>query len=195
MGYDRYLAICHPLRYTSIMDYKFQIQLVTSTWLVAFIVVIFFVLLICNLHFCGPRIIDHYFCDVDPLLKLSCLDPSTVKLTNFILTILFAVVPFSFILFTYISIFISIFGISSNIGKQKAFSTCSSHLIVVSTYYGTIITVYMIPSKAQSYNINKFTSLLYTTGTPFLNPIIYSLRNHDLKIVVMKYIYNSLTRN
>ncbi|KAM8972637.1 olfactory receptor 6B1-like [Pelodytes ibericus] len=184
MSYDRYLAICDPLHYTSIMDFRLRSQLVLCSWLLGLLTISVIIFLVCSLQFCGPHIIDHYFCDFAPLLELSCSDYSTVKLVDVVLGIPFALVPFFFILFTYISIFITILGISSTVRKQKSFSNCSSHLIVVSAYYGTIVTVYMAPSKGQLFNINKVLSLLYTMGTPFFNPIIYSLRNQDIKIAL-----------
>ncbi|CAH2272525.1 olfactory receptor, partial [Pelobates cultripes] len=186
MSYDRYLAICNPLQYTSIMDHRVQIYLVVSTWFLAFLAVLSIVYNVCNLHFCGPNIIDHYFCDLAPLLQLTCSDSTTFELISYVVTVILAVFPLFFILYTYISIFITIFGISSNVGKQKAFSTCSSHLIVVCMYYGTLIVVYMAPSKGHSFNVNKVISLLYTMGTPLLNPIIYSLRNQEIKRAAIK---------
>ncbi|KAM8972642.1 olfactory receptor 1E16-like [Pelodytes ibericus] len=188
MSYDRYLAICHPLSYITIMDLRLSLQLVIWSWLLAFMLLIFFIIvLLFNLEFCGPQIIDHYFCDLSPILKLSCTDPNFVEIADFIIAIPFVVVPFFFILSTYILIFITIFRISSTIAKQKAFSTCSSHLNVVSTYYWTIISIYMMPSKGQSFNVNKVISLLYTTGTPFFNPIIYSLRNLEIRKALEKF--------
>ncbi|CAH2272523.1 olfactory receptor 9K2-like, partial [Pelobates cultripes] len=186
MSYDRYLAICDPLHYIIIMDPRLRVQLALWSWLLACMVMVFIAFLICNLQFCGPHLIDHYFCDIAPVLDLTCSDHTIVDFSYFILAILFALIPFSFILFTYISIFITVSQISSSSGKQKAFSTCSSHLMVVSTYYGTLITIYLVPSKGRSYNVNKIISLLYTMGTPFCNPIIYSLRNQEIKTAVMR---------
>ncbi|KAM8972582.1 olfactory receptor 6B1-like [Pelodytes ibericus] len=188
MSYDRYLAICNPLHYIAIMDIRLCLQLVIWSWLTSLMVMLVIVFLLFNLEFCGPHIIDHYFCDLAPILKLSCTDPTFVELADIILAIPFVVVPFFFILATYILIFITIFRISSTIAKQKAFSTCSSHLNVVSTYYGTIIIIYLMPSQSHSFNVNKVLSLLYTTGTPFLNPIIYSFRNLEIRKALMKYI-------
>ncbi|KAM4749332.1 olfactory receptor 6B1-like [Rhinophrynus dorsalis] len=186
MSYDRYLAICNPLYYSSIMDFGLFLSLVVGSWVVSFMVAFLIVLLVCNLQFCGPFTMDHYFCDLSPLLELSCSDHSIVLLVDVILSIPFTIFPFLFIMFTYISIFITILGISSDIGRRKAFSTCSSHLIVVSIFYGTLTTIYMVPSKGHPYNFNKLISLLYTTGTPFFNPIIYSLRNQEIKIALTK---------
>ncbi|KAM8972650.1 olfactory receptor 10A7-like [Pelodytes ibericus] len=194
MSYDRYLAICNPLHYISIMDLRLRVQLVFWSWLIACLVLLFTIFFVCNLQFCGPNIIDHYFCDLEPILELACSDHTIIDLTYFVLAIVLALFPFFFILYTYISIFITITQISSTRGRQKTFSTCSSHLIVVSIYYGTLIAIYMVPSTGQPFHINKVISLLYTMGTPFFNPIIYSLRNQEIKRAV-KYVYMVLTRN
>ncbi|XP_075433837.1 olfactory receptor 11A1-like [Ascaphus truei] len=186
MSYDRYLAICNPLRYTSIMDLRLSLHLVTWSWLIAFMLILSMLIRLFQLQFCGPHIIDHYFCDFDPLLELSCSDTSIVKLEEFILTLPLTVFPFVFITSTYVSISLTILRIPSTTGRQKAFSTCSSHLTVVGTYYGSLITVYMMPSRGHSFNINKVLSLLYTVGTPFFNPIIYSLRNQEIKAALIK---------
>ncbi|KAM8972639.1 olfactory receptor 6B1-like [Pelodytes ibericus] len=190
MSYDRFLAICNPLKYCSIMDFRLCFQLALWPWIVGLFTMIIIVFLVGNLQFCGLKIIDHYFCDLAPLLELSCSDYTILELIDFISAICFVLLPFFFILFTYISIFITIAGISSTVGKQKSFSSCSSHLIVVSTYYLTLITIYIAPSKGQSFNINKIISLLYTMGTPLFNPIIYSLRNQEIKLALMRYNSN-----
>ncbi|KAM8972649.1 olfactory receptor 10A7-like [Pelodytes ibericus] len=194
MSYDRYLAICNPLHYISIMDLRLRVQLVFWSWLLACIVLSFVIFFLCSVQFCGPNTIDYYFCDIEPILELACSDHTIIDLSYFVSTILFGLIPFSYILFTYISIFITITQISSTRGRQKTFSTCSSHLIVVSIYYGTLIAIYMLPSRGQQYNIKKLLSLLYTMGTPFLNPIIYSFRNQEIKRAV-KYVYKVLKRN
>ncbi|KAM8972648.1 olfactory receptor 1E16-like [Pelodytes ibericus] len=193
MSYDRYLAICNPLHYTSFMDLRLRIHLVLWSWLLTCMIALLLVILIHNLKFCGSSIIDHYCCDLVPLLELSCSDTTFVKLVDYVFAIIFSLLPFFFILFTYLSISITIFGVSSTGGKQKAFSTCSSHLIVVSTFYGTLITIYMVPSKGQLFNVNKVMSLLYTMGTPLFNPIIYSFRNQEMKRALIKYITNIST--
>ncbi|OCT59581.1 hypothetical protein XELAEV_18001003mg [Xenopus laevis] len=166
MAYDRYLAICSPLHYVSIMDFRLCLYMSLCSW--------------------GPFDIDHYLCDFTPLLKLSCTDYKAVELTEIILTIPFMLLPFCFIIDTYVSIGLAILRISSTEGRHKAFSTCSSHLIVVCMYYGTVIIVYMVPSKGHNFNTNKILSLLYTVGTPFSNPIVYSLRNNEIKVALWK---------
>ncbi|XP_053319997.1 olfactory receptor 11L1-like [Spea bombifrons] len=193
MSYDRYLAICRPLHYTSIMSFNLYFQLILSSWLLACIVAFILAAHVSALQFCG-HVIDHYFCDLGPLLELSCTKHPLIELIDFVLTIPCVAVPFFFIIFTYVSIFITILGISSSLGRQKAFSTCSSHLTVVCAYYGTVIIVYMAPSQGLSFNINKVLSLLYTVLCPFFNPIIYSLRNRDIRIHLNKFILRSLGR-
>ncbi|OCT90855.1 hypothetical protein XELAEV_18019472mg [Xenopus laevis] len=188
MSYDRYVAICNPLRYGSIMNIKLCLSMSLRCWGSSFTVALVLVILISNLQFCGPFILDHYFCDFAPLLELSCSNIKVVELTDLILALPFVVFPFCYIIFTYISISFAIARISSTNGRHKALSTCSSHLIVVCTYYGTIITLYMAPSKGHRFNMNKILSLLYTVGTPFFNPIIYSLRNNEIKVGLQKFI-------
>ncbi|XP_063302614.1 olfactory receptor 6P1-like [Pelobates fuscus] len=181
MSYDRYLAICDPLVYTSTMEPRHCLKLVLCSWFSGFMAMLIFVFLLCHLQFCGPYVIDHYFCDLGPLLELSCSDYTFLKITQFALAIPFALVPFLCIFSTYLKIIITIIGIASTNRKQKAFSTCSSHLIVVCMYYGILTIVYIVPSKGQSFNINKILSILYTIGIPFFNPIIYSLRNQEIR--------------
>ncbi|XP_044155418.1 olfactory receptor 11L1-like [Bufo gargarizans] len=188
MSYDRYLAICNPLRYSSIMDFKLQICLSLWPWLLGLTVNLSGVMPILNFIFCYDNIIDHFFCDISPVLKLSCSDTSMVELEVFLFSMPLFILPCGFIIVTYVYIFLNILKIPSTTGKQKAFSTCSSHLIVVVTFYGTLIAKYMIPSVGHSSLINKIVSLLHTLFTPLLNPIIYSLRNQDIKVAVKKMV-------
>ncbi|OCT90857.1 hypothetical protein XELAEV_18019474mg [Xenopus laevis] len=188
MAYDRYLAICSPLHYVSIMDFRLCLYMSLCSWGLAIIFSMAINLLILNFQFCGPLFIDHYFCDFSPLIELSCTGYNILKLTQIILIIPFTILPFCFIIFTYISIVLAILRISSTEGRHKAFSTCSSHLIVVCMYYGTLIIVYLVPSKGHNSNINKMLSLLYTVVTPFFNPVVYSLRNNDIKVVLLKHV-------
>ncbi|XP_053319959.1 olfactory receptor 1013-like [Spea bombifrons] len=194
MSYDRYLAICRPLHYTSIMKFRLCLHLILWSWVVPGLITFIIAPLVFALQLCG-RVIDHYFCDFAPLLELSCTKHTIAELVDFVLAIPTVMIPFSFVTFTYISIILTILGISSSIGRQKAFSTCSSHLIIVCAYYGTLIAVYIAPSKGLSFNINKLLSLLYTMLSPLLNPILYSLRNQDIKTHLKMFISNSLRRN
>ncbi|OCT64519.1 hypothetical protein XELAEV_18045618mg [Xenopus laevis] len=181
MSYDRYLAICRPLHYASIMDYWSCVYLSISCWALATLISSISVGFTSTLYLCGSNIIDHFFCDFTPLLKLSCSDTSMVELEVSLLSTTPTIFPFLFIIITYCCIIKSIMRMPSLKGKEKAFSTCSSHLGVVSTYYMTIIVVYVVPTKGHSKTADKVVSLLYTMLTPLLNPIIYSLRNQEIK--------------
>ncbi|XP_073480297.1 olfactory receptor 11L1-like [Aquarana catesbeiana] len=193
MSYDRYMAICNPLRYADIMNLQLCRTLVSVTWFLCFTVVLTTVILLCQLEFCGSNTIDHFFCDFDPLVALSCSDTFMVRTEVVILSVPVVASSFSFIIWTYIYIFITIFKISSSAGRQKAFSTCSSHLASVCSYYGPLIVIYMVPYQRNSINNNKFLSILYTVLTPLFNPLIYSLRNEELRLVLWKYLRLSTT--
>ncbi|XP_040197781.1 olfactory receptor 11L1-like [Rana temporaria] len=192
MSYDRYVAICKPLHYTLLMSHGFCWITIITSWSLSFLAVLIPTLTISTLQFCGSNIIDHFFCDLDPILQLSCSDTIIVQLESTSMSFLFAVIPFCIIIVSYVYIIITIFKIPSITGRQKVFSTCSSHLTVVSIFYGTIVCVYLIPSRVQSWDMTKFLSLLYTVFTPLLNPIIYSLRNKELKQVAGKFGNNFL---
>ncbi|KAM4691764.1 olfactory receptor 11L1-like [Rhinophrynus dorsalis] len=187
MSYDRYLAICYPLHYALIMDFKNRMWLSVWPWFVGFTVNLFAVLPVSNFEFCDGNVIDHFYCDLSPLQRLSCSDTSSVELIIFVFCVPIFVCPFVLIIGTYFHIFLTILKIPSTKGKQKAFSTCSSHLIVVGAFYGTLITKYMIPSHGSSLFINKIISLLHTVLTPLVNPIIYSLRNQDIRTALRKF--------
>ncbi|XP_073479867.1 olfactory receptor 11A1-like [Aquarana catesbeiana] len=188
MSYDRYLAICNPLHYTTIMDLKLCLYLVLCSWFLGFTATLIPVLIMQTLWFCGPNVIDHFFCDFVPLLELSCSDVSVAKYVVFALSSLATVLPFGFITFTYVCIFMTILRITSVTGRQKTFSTCSSHLAVVCIYYGALFAMYAVPSGQQSVAMKKVVSLMYTVVTPLLNPIIYSLRNQEIKLAIQKYL-------
>ncbi|PIO15814.1 hypothetical protein AB205_0025020, partial [Aquarana catesbeiana] len=132
-------------------------------------------------EFCGPNVIDHLFCDFNPLVELSCSDTSRVQMEVILLCVPVLIFPFLVIVVSYIYIVLTILKISSFSGRLKSFSTCSSHLTVVFIFYGTLAAAYMIPKKGQSQTISKMMSLLYTVFTPFVNPFIYSLRNKEIK--------------
>nr|DBA29756.1 TPA: hypothetical protein GDO54_005816 [Pyxicephalus adspersus] len=190
MSYDRYLAICKPLHYPMLMSHKFCWITIITTWILTCLAVLSYTLPISRFDFCGPNIMDNFFCDLDPILELSCSDTTIVQIERTICATLFAVIPFFLIIVSYVYIIITIFQIPSITGRKKVFSTCSAHLIVVSMFYGTLVSVYLVPRGKQLWNITKFLSLLYTVLTPMLNPIIYSLRNADLKQVIKKVVPN-----
>ncbi|XP_072254919.1 olfactory receptor 10A7-like [Pyxicephalus adspersus] len=180
MCYDRYLAICKPLHYTLAMNFRVCCHMVITCWVLSISIVLIHTLTISQLEFCGPNTIDHFFCDLEPILHLSWSDTTIVQLEVTLLSFLFVVIPFYIIIVSYVYIMITIFKIPSITSRQRVFSTCSSHLMIVCIYYGTLVCVYLIPRNGQSWNIMKFLSLLYTVATPLMNPIIYSLRNRDL---------------
>ncbi|XP_044138646.1 olfactory receptor 11L1-like [Bufo gargarizans] len=178
MSYDRYQAICNPLHYTSVMDLTFCVKAVLLCWVIMLAVTLTLSITMSQLQFCGPNVIDHFFCDLDPLLELSCSDTFFLKLEDMILAVPYVLSPFIVILVSYIYIIVTVLKIPSVTGRQKTFSTCSSHLAVVSLYYGSIICIYLFPNKG---NVKKILSLFYTVVTPLLNPMIYSLNNRDIK--------------
>ncbi|XP_075063936.1 olfactory receptor 6N1-like [Mixophyes fleayi] len=181
MAYDRYLAICKPLHYSSKMTNATSLQMASGSWVGGFISPILPVALISKLVFCGPNQVNYFYCDAQPLLKLAC---SSTQFTETAISILATGLIFSSFLLTvlsYIFIISTIIQIPSATGRKKAFSTCASHLTVVMIYYGTITAMYMQPMSRFSLDMNKVLSLLYTVVTPMLNPIIYSLRNKEMK--------------
>ncbi|XP_053120560.1 olfactory receptor 2AP1-like [Hemicordylus capensis] len=181
MSYDRYVAICKPLHYATFMSTTICIRLSTISWINGFIASIVLQFLIMPLTFCGPNEIDHYVCDNGPLIKLSCSDTSQVELATCILAFIFTIPPLSLTLASYAYIITTILKIPSSTGRKKAFSTCSSHLIVVSSYYLSVMIVYMLPKTEDVRRIYKIMSLLYTVLPPLVNPFIYSLRNQEVK--------------
>ncbi|XP_065270061.1 olfactory receptor 5AP2-like [Emys orbicularis] len=186
MSYDRYLAICNPLHYPARMSVRSCLQLVGGSWIGGFLLSSITTLSISQLAFCGPNAIDHFFGDLIPLVKLSCNDPHLMEMLDFTLRLLFSVVPFLLTLMSYICIIATILRIPSTTGRQKAFSTCSTHLIVLSIYYGTLLIVYMFPTTDILSDFKKVFSVVYTVLTPLVNPLIYSLRNKEVQEALMK---------
>ncbi|XP_078506422.1 olfactory receptor 4E2-like [Lissotriton helveticus] len=181
MAYDRYAAICNPLRYTMIMSWRLTGQLAAAAWLGGFIHSTLHTALILRLAFCGPNHIEHFFCDATPLLVLACSDTSVDEVL--ILTTPGVLGPscFLLILVSYSYIISSILKIHSAEGRRKTFSTCASHVMVVSVFYGTGVFVYIQPMSVYSAANNSFITVFYAVITPMLNPIIYTLRNKDVK--------------
>ncbi|XP_063785628.1 olfactory receptor 11A1-like [Pseudophryne corroboree] len=187
MSYDRYLAICNPMRYNSIMSPDVCRKIIAASWLLVFIASGELILVL-QLQFCGLKYIDHFFCDSDPILEISTSDNSLLLLVDFFFSVVFIFIPFSVIIVTYMIIFYAILKISLNSGRKKAFSTCSSHLATVCIYYGTLMIVYMGSSEDSSHIKKKFYSILYVVVTPMINPIIYSLRNHKIRQSLQKVL-------
>ncbi|XP_055292545.1 olfactory receptor 11H4 [Moschus berezovskii] len=189
MAYDRYQAICHPLHYPIIMTRRLCGTLVSLCWLTGFLgypIPIFF---ISQLPFCGPNIIDHFLCDMDPLMALSC---APAPITEFIFYTQSSLVLFftiMYILRSYTLLLRAVFQIPSTGGRRKAFSTCGSHLTVVSLFYGTVMVMYVSPTYGISALMQKILTLVYSIMTPFLNPLIYSLRNKDMKLALRNVLF------
>ncbi|XP_077327810.1 olfactory receptor 1496-like [Lithobates pipiens] len=162
MSYDRYLAICYPLHYVSIMNQVLCIAFVFVVWLLSGSVTSFIIHGVCSLDFCGPNTIDQFFCDFYPVVELSCSDTYIVHMESTLLCTAVIVLPFLLIVLSYIYIALTILKISSTSGRLKSFSTCSSHLTVVSIFYGTLISMYVLPNEGQSQIISKIMGFLYT---------------------------------
>ncbi|XP_051820871.1 olfactory receptor 5B12-like [Antechinus flavipes] len=188
MAYDRHAAVCKPLHYTTTMTSTLCAILASGTHLCGFLTSSIVIGNIFSLSFCRSNIVHHFFCDIPPLLFLSCSDIHIIELVIFIIGSITVFFPFIVIFTSYFLIFITILKIHSAEGRQKAFSTCASHLIAVSIFYGTIIFMYLQPSSSHSMDIDKTVSVFYTIVIPMLNPLIYSMRNKDVKNAFMKTV-------
>ncbi|KAM6159735.1 olfactory receptor 1S1-like [Erethizon dorsatum] len=188
MAYDRFVAICHPLNYATIMCPMLCILLTVIPWVLSNVVALTHTLLLIQLVFCDGNTLPHFFCDLAPLLKLSCSDALVNELVLLIVGLSVIIFPFAVILFSYICIIRDVLRLSSLERKWKAFSTCSSHLTVVLLFYGTIIGVYFFPSSTHSEDTDKIGAVLFTAVTPMVNPFIYSLRNRDMNSTLRKLI-------
>ncbi|XP_008066149.1 olfactory receptor 1L6-like [Carlito syrichta] len=186
MAIDRYMAICNPLRYTTTMSLRHCLLLVAASWMVAHLHSLTHTILMAHLSFCGPNVIHHFFCDVQPLLTLSCSNTSVNELLAFTEGSFVIMSPFIFIIISYIYITHAVMRVPSGEGRYKVFSTCGSHLTVVALFYGTIISVYIRPSSTYSVTKDRVITIIYTVVTPMLNPFIYSLRNKDMKQALRK---------
>ncbi|XP_077118505.1 olfactory receptor 1500-like [Ranitomeya variabilis] len=187
MSYDRYVAICNPLRYSTIMTTAHCVKLSITSWVSGFSIGFIFILKMSKINVCGPNIIDHLFCDTLPLLELSCSDTFIVHLEIYVIGIPILIIPTIVIILSYTFIASVVLKIKSRVSRQKAFSTCSSHLTVVSMFYWTIFGVYVFPTKGRTLTMSKILSLLYTVFTPFINPIIYTLRNQDIRKAILQH--------
>lgn len=186
MSYDRYIAICKPLHYSTLMNCRISIQLATCSWISGFLGSTVVIVLTSSLTFCKSNEIDHFFCDFPPLVKLSCSDTTLAETALLVVCSIISMFPILLTLTSYICIIHTILKIPTTMGKQKAFSTCSSHLIVVSVFYGSLLAVYLVPSATPSKTLNKIVSLFYTVLTPLFNPLIYTLRNKEVNRALRK---------
>ncbi|EGW04568.1 olfactory receptor 1 isoform X1 [Cricetulus griseus] len=188
MAYDRYVAICFPLHYTSIMSPKLCVSLLVLSWVLTTFHAMLHTLLMARLSFCDDNVIPHFFCDMSAMLKLACSDTHVNEVVIFIVVSIFLVLPFALIIMSYVRIVSSILKAPSSQGIYKAFSTCGSHLSVVSLFYGTVIGVYLCPSTNNSTVKETVMSMMYALVTPMLNPFIYSLRNRDIKEALIRVL-------
>ncbi|XP_030050784.1 olfactory receptor 6N1-like [Microcaecilia unicolor] len=186
MAYDRYLAICTPLHYPTLMTSKLGCKLAASCWLCGFLYPLPEIILISRLPFCGPNVINHIFCDLPPLLSLVCTDTSLSVLVDFVFNAFILLGPFLLIILSYIMIIRTVLKIQSSEGRKKAFSTCGSHLIVVAMYLGTASFMYVRLTKTYSLTYDRLFSVVYSILTPLLNPVIYSLRNKEIREAIWK---------
>ncbi|XP_073422766.1 olfactory receptor 12D1-like [Dendrobates tinctorius] len=193
MSYDRYVAIGNPLRYSTIMNTRICRRLSFSSWITGYFHSLLHTVMTARLPFCGPNLVKHFFCDIKPVLKLACTDTSlNLKLLTRVTGTL-ATLTLLLTLLSYVFISKFLLKIRTSEGRKRAFSTCSAHLIVVFLLYGTAIFTYMRPSTQDSLDQDRAAAVLFTVITPALNPIIYTLRNKDMKKAMKKIFVNNLT--
>ncbi|XP_019337652.2 olfactory receptor 2T11 [Alligator mississippiensis] len=194
MAYDRYVAICNPLQYPVLLSRKVCLGLTSGVWIGATTDALIFTASTMHLPYCGSKEINHFFCEVPALLKLSCSDTSRYEMLLFVTGTVLLLIPSSIILASYALILAAVLRIKSARGQQKALATCSSHLTVVGMFYGAAIFTYMRPSSYHSPEEDKIVSLFYTIVTPVLNPLIYSLRNKDV-LGSLRKLFGRAVRN
>uniref|UniRef100_A0A8C4WL02 Olfactory receptor n=1 Tax=Gopherus evgoodei TaxID=1825980 RepID=A0A8C4WL02_9SAUR len=195
MAYDRFTAICHPLRYVIVMNNRRCVQLVTGSWVSGLLLSLVQTSLIVTLPFCGDSRLNHFFCDVTPLLSLACGDTSMNEIAVSAACVLIVLIPSMLILVSYGKIVSTVLKITSAQQRRKAFSTCSSHLIVITLFYGSASAMYLRPKSSYAPERDKFLALFYSVVTPTLNPIIYSMRSKDIHKALRRILQNSLTPN
>ncbi|XP_033014496.1 olfactory receptor 1019 isoform X2 [Lacerta agilis] len=181
MAYDRYVAICRPLHYTTVMSKQVCLVLAIGSYVAGLISLVSHTSLTFSLDYCGSNIINHFFCEIPPLLALSCSDTYMSEILLFSLCGFIEFSTILIILISYLFIFAAIMRIRSAEGRRKAFSTCASHLTGVTLFYGTVMFMYLRPTSSYSLDQDKWASVFYTVVIPMLNPLIYSLRNKDVK--------------
>ncbi|XP_046304408.1 olfactory receptor 11A1-like [Marmota monax] len=190
MAYDCFLAICYPLRYLLLMEPRWCMGLVVTAWLSGFMVDGLVVVLMAQLRFCGSNHMDCFYCDFMPLVVLTYSDPRVAQVTTFVLSVVFLTVPFGLILTSYAHIMVTLLRVPAEASRRKAFSRCSSHLAVVSTFYGTLMVLYIVPSAVHSQLLSKVFALFYTMVTPIFNPVIYTLRNEEVHQALQRLLQN-----
>ncbi|XP_025844665.1 olfactory receptor 2W1 [Vulpes vulpes] len=188
MSYDRFTAICKPLRYLIIMNPHFCLKIIITVWSISLANSVALCTLTLNLPRCGNNLLDHFLCELPAIVKIACIDTTTVEMSVFALGIVFVLTPLSLILLSYGYVAKAVLRIKSKAGRKKSLNTCGSHLTVVSIFYGTIIYMYLQPGNSASQDQGKFLTLFYTIITPSLNPLIYTLRNKDMKNALRKLV-------
>ncbi|XP_029435848.1 olfactory receptor 3-like [Rhinatrema bivittatum] len=188
MAYDRYVAICSPLHYITIMNKRVCALLSAVSWVKGFLETLPHMLFISQFSFCDSNVINHFFCEMPAVLELSCTDTSVIEPVTYGASVLALFIPFLLTLTSYVFIISTILKIRTKEGKSKAFSTCSSHLTVLILLYGTIIGLYLLPRSGDSVKTNKLITALYTVILPLLNPLIYSLRSKELNVALKNVI-------
>ncbi|XP_044945455.1 olfactory receptor 2A5-like [Mustela putorius furo] len=189
MSYDRFVAICHPLQYSVIMSWRVCFVLAGTSWVFSFLLALVHLILILRLPFCGPHEINHFFCEILSVLKLACADTRLNQMVIFGTCVFILLGPLCLVLVSYSCILFAILRIQSGEGRRKAFSTCSSHLCVVGLYFGSAIVMYMTPNSSHPEEQQKILSLFYSLFNPMLNPLIYSLRNAEVKGALRRVLY------
>ncbi|KAM9211389.1 olfactory receptor 10AG1-like [Leptosomus discolor] len=189
VAHDRYTALCDPLHYALIMSRGLCIWLVVGSWLTLLPVQVGQTHQVFTLPFCASRHLHHFFCDLPPLLALACAGTFWNQGMLYTIILAFGVLPFSFIVVSYVKITRETLKIPLALGRHKAFSTCSSHLWVVTLCYGLATVVYLKQRSGDSIGTNKYLALLYTVGTPMFNPVIYSLRNKEVRIALKRLLW------
>ncbi|XP_069802662.1 olfactory receptor 5V1-like [Dendropsophus ebraccatus] len=186
MAYDRYVAICNPFHYSIIMNKRFCSYLVGGSWFSSFLNSVLHTLMTSKLTFCGSRRVNNFFCDVPPMLHAACTDTHTSQLLLYIVSVFLGMTTFIFVIVSYVRIISTILRIRSAVGRRKAFSTCSSHLIVVTVFYVTANFNYIGPAPGDSFDIVRMSTVLYSFLTPLFNPVIYCLRNQEVRRALAK---------
>ncbi|KAM9202900.1 LOW QUALITY PROTEIN: olfactory receptor 11G2-like [Dugong dugon] len=188
MAFVWYLAICQPLHYPTVMTGHLCTSLVVSCWVLGFLWFLIPIIIISQMSFCGSGIIDHFLCDPGPLLALTCTRAPAIELTSSTLSSLLLFIPFLFIMGSYMLVLRAVLRVPSVAGQRKAFSTCGSHLVVVSLFYGSVMVMLVSPTSEPEAGMQKIVTLFYSVVTPLINPVIYSLRNKDMKLAMKKLL-------
>ncbi|XP_053327953.1 olfactory receptor 1019-like [Spea bombifrons] len=195
IAYDRYIAICYPLHYTTIISRSVCIRTATGTYICGFILSYASVEFTWNVGVCGSNKINHFQCEVPEILALGCGNIIMIELLIFVVGVIVLMIPIAFIIVSYFKIILAVLKITSSAGQRKALSTCGSHILVVTLFYGSAMATYMKPRSQSSPNTDKMFAILYTVVTPMLNPLIYTLRNKEVKAALKMIIYKNIVFN